>query len=293
MIQELVDFCNTSFAPNDKGLPCYGNPLMSCSDCLKEIHFDKGSGRKYDCVNMCHWYVCRDIYRYVTEMAWLLHDKGLGLRTRTSPLHICSIGCGPCSELIAIEEYRKRYGLTFNYTYTGFDLNNVWAPIQSKVSTLSASPDSIKFVNGDVFDYYEHTADRPNMIILNYMLSDMLKYGQDDFNAFIDKLCRFVIGLPSFALLINDINRGVSESDPRWYYSVIYSKIIKQCGKGNIEQRCYHFEDSMKNFYAYGEKRGKNGIWIEAPEEIINKYTTNTECHSAQMIIIKKKKLTK
>lgn len=288
MIQGLVDFCNASFAPNDKGLPCFENPSMSCSDCLKEIHFNKDSGRKYDCVNMCHWYVCQDIYRYVTEMTWLLQDKVLGLRTRKSPLNICSIGCGPCSELIAIEEYRKRCGLTFNYTYTGFDINDVWEPIQSKVSTLSATPDSIMFVNGNVFDYYEHTTDRPNMIILNYMLSDMLKYGQDDFIAFIDKLCRFVIGLPSCAILINDINRGVDNTDPRQYYQKIYRNIVKECGYDNIECKCYHFADSMKNFYQYGTQRSKNSILFPVSEAIASKYNTNTECHSAQMIIIKK-----
>lgn len=97
-------------------------------------------------------------------MVWQLHDKELGLRSRKSALNICSIGCGPCSELIAIEEYRKKHGLTFDYTYTGFDFNDVWNPIQHQVALLSAMPDSIKFVNGDIFDYYKDTGDNPDMI---------------------------------------------------------------------------------------------------------------------------------
>lgn len=293
MIQELVDYCDANYTPNAKSLPCHEDSSMSCMDCLKEIHFNRGTDRKYDCINMCHYYVCQDIYRYVTEMAWLLHDKTLGLRIRTAPLNICSIGCGPCSELIAIEEYRKGHELTFEYNYTGFDLNNVWRPIQEKVASLSASPDSIKFVYGDVFDYYEKTEERPNMVILNYMLSDMLRYGQAEFSIFVDNLCNFVSSLPSFALLINDINRGVDKSDPRWYYPVILNSIINQCGKSNIDHRCYHFEDSMKRFFSYGDKRSTSGILIKAPDNIITKYTTNTECHSAQMIIIKKKEQTK
>lgn len=293
MIQELVDFCNTCYTPVLKGFPCDDLPHMTCPDCLKEIHFNKKSSRKYDCVNMCYWYVCQDIYRYTTEMAWLLHDRELGLRTRMSPLNICSIGCGPCSELIAIEEYRKHYRLSFDYSYTGFDINGVWQPIQQEIISLSASPDLIKIINDDVFDYYDGTNERPNMIILNYMLSDMLRYGQKKFSAFIEQFCTFVNRLPSCAILINDINRGLDDTDPRKYYQKIYNSIVQGCGTNNIECKCYHFADSMKNFFSYGVRRASNSILFSVPEDIASKYSTNTECHSAQMTIIKKKELVK
>ena len=293
MIQELVDFCSQSFSPNIEGVPCDGAPQMTCSDCLKEIHFDKESIRRYDCINMCHWYVCQDIYRYATEMVWLLHDKELGLKKRIDPLNICSIGCGPCSELIAFEEYRRAKDLSFEYTYTGFDTNNVWSPIQDKVISLSASPDTIRIINEDVFDYYNNVNARPNMIILNYMLSDMLKYGQRDFDSFINNLCEFVAGLPSFALLINDINRGINRSDPRYYFSRIYDKIARICGRKNIRVSCHHFADSLKNYFSYGELRANNKIIFTIPDNIVTLYDTNTECHSAQLTIIKSKAHTK
>jgi len=293
MIQEIVDFCDNCFSPYEKGSSCDGFPLMTCENCLKEIHFRKDSTRQYDCKNMCYWYVCQDIYRYASEMAWLLHDKELGLRTRNSPLNICSIGCGPCSELIAIEEYRHRYGLTFEYSYIGFDINQVWQPIQQKVISLSASPGAIKIINGDVFKYYDNVKERPNMIILNYMLSDMLRNGQEAFSAFVDRLCSFVAGLPSCALLINDINRGVDEADPRYYYPRIKNQIVRKCGRDNVIDLHYHFVDSMKSFYPYGTQRAKSDILFTAPDRIVARYNTNTECHSAQMTIIKMKEHTK
>lgn len=293
MIQELVDFCDKSYSPHIKGGPCVGDPLMTCENCLKEIHFKKDSSRQYDCENMCYWYVCQDIYRYASEMAWLLHDKELGLRKRNSPLNICSIGCGPCSELIAIEEYHHRYGLTFEYSYTGFDINNVWYPIQQKVISLSASPNAIKIINGDVFEYYNSVDERPNMIILNYMLSDMLRYGQEAFSSFVDKLCVFVVGLPSCAVLINDINRGVNKADPRYYYPRIKNQIVRKCGRDNVIDLHFHFVDSMKSFYPYGTQRAKSDILFTAPDRIVARYNTNTECHSAQMTIIKMKEHTK
>jgi len=293
MIQELVEFCDASFAPNTKGLPCYGNPIISCTDCLKEIHFNRGSNREYDCMNMCHWYVCQDIYRYVSEMAWQLHDTKLGLRKRIAPLNICSIGCGPCSELIAIEEYRRKNGLTFEYNYTGFDLNNVWSPIQHKVASLTADPTSIKFVNEDVFDYYGHTEDRPDMIIMNYMLSDMLKHGEKTFAEFLNNFFNFVDGLSSCFILINDINLGRNKSEPRYYYDTICDRIKKGCSHGGFDCIKYHFADSQKPYFRFEEKRPMSEVLFKVPEKIAKQYNTNTECHSAQMTIIKKKESTK
>ena len=287
MIQELVDFCHNSFSRDTKGAPCDGNPFANCSDCLKDIHFNKDSLRKYDCLNMCHWYVCQDIYRYATEMAWLFHDKELGLKKRVDPLNICSIGCGPCSELIAFEEYRRRNGLTFNYSYTGFDFNDVWRPIQQKVVSFSSSPDTIRINNCDVFDYYDNVDERPNMIILNYMLSDMLKYRQRDFDSFINKLCRFAAELPSFSLLINDINSGRDATGVRYHYEKFIMKIRQLCGRDSIRVSCHHFADSLKNYFIYGEQRAMNGIIFSPPKAIVTRYETNTECHSAQLTIIK------
>lgn len=61
----------------------------------------------------------------------------------------------------------------------------------------------------------------------------------------------------------------------------------------NVEAKCYHFADSMKNYYAYGCQRARNAILFEVPDNILSKYNTNTECHSAQIAIVKKKERTR
>ena len=289
MIQELVDYCKTQYERESCNVPCIDQSRTSCTDCLKEIHFDRESARKYDCIKMCYWYVCQDIYRYATEMLWLFHEKGLSLKTRQNPLRICSIGCGPCSELVAFEEYYKNKDLPFEFSYTGFDTNIIWNPIQEYIGTLSSYPNNVSFYHKDVFDYYAKVVERPNVIILNYMLSDMLKYGKDALVSFLKKLGDFVETLPSCALLINDINLGLNDSQPRFYYGSIVN-MVKNKSKGHkVSVSCSHFGNSKKDYYRYGAERVRSDILFKVPEEISTKFVTNTECHSAQLLIIKYK----
>lgn len=293
MLQELVDYCDSSITLEDPNLKCYGKSSMACDKCLKDIHFKRVSNCIYDCINMCHWYVCQDIYKYATEMAWLLHDNKLDLHSRELPLSICSIGCGPCSELIAIDEYITRNKLPFEYSYTGFDQNEIWATIQQKVISLSTYPEKIKIFNEDVFDFYSKTEERPNIIILNYMLSDMLNNRKDEFSSFIDSFCEFVASIPSCTILINDINLGRNDNEPRYYYNIIYRNLVSKCGLSDIYQKTFHFENTKKFYFKYGDKRDSNALLFHVPNSILNKYNTNTECHSAQMILIKAKDITK
>lgn len=50
-----------------------------------------------------------------------------------------------------------------------------------------------------------------------------------------------------------------------------------------------HFADSIKKYYRYGNnQRARSSILFKIPDEISSKFATNTECHSAQLLIIKK-----
>lgn len=284
MIQELVSHCSTCYDFEVGKVPFANAHCVSCEDCLKEIHFNHDSERKYDCVVMCHYYVCHNIYRYATEMLWLFHDKALGLKARTYPIRMCSIGCGPCSELVAFEEYYKNKNLPFEFTYDGFDTNRIWNPIQKYVKSISARPENITFHNEDIFDYYAHCDTKPNVIILNYMLSDMLNHNKGGFQAFFNKLNEFIKQLPSCAILVNDINLGLNDGHPRYYYQ----SLINNLEPDRIAISKAHFADSIKNYYRYGNnQRARSSILFNVPDEISSKFATNTECHSAQLLIVK------
>lgn len=289
MIEELVNYCNNCFSTTVINQECGKELSTSCSDCLKEIHYNQSPDRQYDCPSMCYWYVCQNIYRYATEMIWLFHDIKPLLNSATKQIKICSIGSGPASELIALEEYRAKNKLTFDYAYTGFDTNTIWKPIQDKLVELSAEPDKIRFVNNDVFEYYKTVDERPHIIILNYMLSDMLRHGRQPFEEFLERFYDFVDTLPAAVIFINDINLGRDETEPRYYFSEIYRRLRKNISQGYYKCTMYHFADSIKAYFQYGIQRSNNTLLISPPNEIANKYKTNTECHSAQLLFIKKK----
>ena len=48
MIKELAQFCSDEFA--QKAIECKRS--YQCDQCLKEIHYDKNSVRRYDCAYM-------------------------------------------------------------------------------------------------------------------------------------------------------------------------------------------------------------------------------------------------
>lgn len=106
MIQELVKHCSSYY--DLKFDKVSNRDCGDCGDCLKKIHYPLGTYKQYDCIVMCHYYVCHNIYRYTTEMMWLFHEEALRFKARTNPIRMCSIGCGPCSELVAFEEYYKK-----------------------------------------------------------------------------------------------------------------------------------------------------------------------------------------
>ena len=94
MIQELVSHCNTCYDLEIGKVPFANAHCVSCVDCLKEIHFNHNSDRKYDCSAMCYYYVCQNMYKYATEMMWLFHDKALGLKAITNPIRMSMFGIG-------------------------------------------------------------------------------------------------------------------------------------------------------------------------------------------------------
>lgn len=286
MINVIVNYCHGKYqnrgnnCANCNNAFCFSN----CEQCLKGIHFDPNCHRSYDCPNMCYYYVCQNIYKYVSEMAWVWNDfiiQNVGQRKPFQQLEICSIGCGPCSELIALEEYCSRNKLTLPFSFVGFDIENTWNEIQSVVKSNSSNPNAISFEHTDVFNYYT-THNKPNVIVLNYVLSSMVKNAPNSIMAFIGSLCNLINTQNPFAILINDINY----SSTRGYFDRLLLSIISQ--NNGISFQKSHFENSQKNYYPYGNQRGHSRLLIVPNIQIQQTYSPNSECHSAQIMIIKK-----
>lgn len=287
MIDEIVKYCHEKFqnrgniCANCTNLICFNS---NCEQCLKDIHFDPNCHRSYDCPNMCYYYVCQNIYKYATEMAWIWHDfitQNAGEGKPFQQLEICSIGCGPCSELIALDEYCSHKNLTLPYNFVGFDIENTWNEIQNAVRSFSKNPDSISFKHSDVFNYYKSFS-KPNVIILNYVLSSIVKHTPNYIETFVNSLDTLFQDINPCAIFINDINHV----NARKFFYEIQEKTISKNKGGSIQQ--FHFKNTYSKFIPYGDCRGSSKLWRNPTKTIQDNYNSNSECHSAQLIIIKK-----
>lgn len=288
MIDEIVNYCHEKY--KSKPLFCENCDEIfctkGCKQCLHDIHFTQDCHRNYDCPYMCYYYVCQNIHKYATEMYYMWYDvlSYYYNKNKAFPnLNICSIGCGPCSELIALEECCLKFNLSFPIEFIGFDKEYTWKEIQDYIKVQSSFSDQISFENCDVFDYY-NAHDKPNVIVLNYMLSNMLKNSPNGFQQFLHSLYTLFSEMPEGVLLINDINIGIDNTQVRYYYSEIIRSIRLD---NNIQPYCFHFADSGKKYYKYGTQRQNSNLIFGVPDDVSLTFDTNTECHSAQLIIVK------
>ncbi|MBB4623802.1 hypothetical protein [Parabacteroides faecis] len=295
-INELVQYSHSLYSkkqgqcsdcPNKEQGSCTST---NCSSCFQNMFFGNGS-RTFNCVCSTYSYVCRYIFQYSSEVLhlfrvlkrWFKDESGI----RINDLNVMSIGCGPCSELFAVDSILKEIGYTGNVTYDGFDTNDIWTDVQNKVKNIL--PYNVNIINQDCFDYLKSTPHYtyPNILIINYLLSDILKRG--DLSSFISEMTEHIIDKmpPRSMIIINDINHY----DVRNYYKEIISKsnsnnIISQATLGFI----INYEKNKKDMRAY--EYSYNGIFSPFKEAVIrflvSMYATKTSCTSAQLVVIKK-----
>ena len=75
----------------------------NCQRCLQYVHFPNSAPepRKYDCTHMADCYYCKYAYRYASEIVYGL--KLFADIRKKKELKIMSVGCGPCTELAAVD----------------------------------------------------------------------------------------------------------------------------------------------------------------------------------------------
>ena len=207
-----INYCAQQFANIAKCQNCPygqcihdfpGNPNMDCSSCLNKIHKKANQGRyTYQCQKITYNYILRHGHRYASEI-----DKILSLLKQTegvqlpNDLNVASIGCGPCTELFGV--VNQFGGHTIHYK--GFDMNAIWQPLTMYERTLFPNTD-IQFYNQDFFDFMTGGNWHVNVLILNYMLSDMARCQTPaQCSVFIDNIISLCDNGRINYIVINDI----------------------------------------------------------------------------------------
>ena len=208
-------------------------------------------------------------------------------------LKIMSVGCGPCTELAAID-YLEEKGI-LNYEelqYRGIDpLGNVWNRIWDDI--IKYFGDGINFYQNDILELVDIIVNHswvPDVLIFQYVFSDMYKHSNIvEITKFIDKLSFFLnscVEKPIY-ILCNDINLSTSYGGGREFFDILESRISSP----KIVRRM-HFDNVNKDrHYDYGDEYSSNAlVFDEISYEIKRAYNPFDSCASAQILIKKDRK---
>lgn len=204
-INKLMQHCIRQYYAPPKCRSCVNDRQCIESEncykvCIYKVHRIANKSLHYNCPNMLFCYIMKHFYRYASEIESIFERFFYNCH---SHIRVASIGCGPASEFYGITDFLENNTeckLTFDYT--GLDIDDFWQPIWDYTQENFKNA---KFIKSDFFEYYnEH--EFPEVVIMNYMLSDMAKYSPDCINNFLDNLIGFLNAMPYGVIIINDIN---------------------------------------------------------------------------------------
>ena len=292
MISSIVAHCHERYI-HSRCISCSYQEHCphDCAKCLHYIHTPTAAPapREYDCGHMADFYVCKYAHKYTSEMYCALMQAQDA--KNKSHLRVLSIGCGPCTDLLALNLLQQEKIYEFSSVeYRGIELDtSIWENILTDIGTICPLGYDICIANADVCMYIDTLMEddwRPDIIILQYVFSDMQKKcDTNTIEAFVACLAHYFDTCDQNTYIIcNDINLSTTFNGGREYFDLLFRKIAsrKQC-------RTLHFKNSNKaNHYEYGEEYRTNEL-ICIPPEYLNRYDPYLSCASAQIIIKKVK----
>lgn len=276
---------------------CPGN----CEICLDYIHNplhapNGAPERKYDCVHMADMYTCKYSYRYTSEIIYAL--KRCKDLWNLDSLKVLSFGCGPCTDLFAIDYLHESGKLRYqNIEYRGVDYSkDVWKYIHRDIKQFENQSRKIDFFYKDACELIT-TIERgnwvPNLIVFQYVFSDMQKHtSSQSINYFMDTFAKYYnrkISSKTY-IILNDVNLGKEYGGGRQYFDQLCNKL-----EGTITRKGRFCNDNSRSeYYPRGYTYGEDSDG-EFPDNRnffdINNwrvYSPFDTCASAQMIIKKR-----
>lgn len=296
LIDYITDFCNTQYKKYtncDSSPRCKqcNHPTTKCSgdcgDCLYQIHFlsNKPEARHlYNCKNLTNFYVCKYSFKYTSEIIYALMK--CSLLKKVSSIKVLSFGCGPCTDLFAIDYLHNVKELSYNkLSYVGVDLlKDQWEMIHTQIKKYML-PNKVNFFYKDatsLLDAVFSMEGAPNLIILQYFFSDFHKHSSySQVNVFIDKLVNYInTRCNKTYIIINDINLCCAKGGGRDYFDVLCNKL-----RPNDVLQLHFNNSNRQNHYDYGKEYCENKIFFDI--EMFEPYDPFDSCASAQMLMYK------
>ena len=290
MIDKLVNSCNERHKKSKCWLCSYKkNCPRDCGRCLHYIHSpDKAPApRKYDCGKMCDYYVCKYSHKYMSELyyafACLKDLKDI------ETLRVLSIGCGPCTDLLAVDVLLQEGEYKCNRVeYKGIEINTkIWKKIHDDLKNISPSNYVIDIIDADVCSYIDELVKenwKPNIIVFQYVFSDMQKHSNEDgIQHLLKAMGEYISGLDDNTYVVcNDINLSRQYNGGREFFDMLLGNINCKVRTSNR-----HFNNSnRRSHFNYGEEYKNNTLVRSIPTDLFG-YEPYNSCSSAQLIIKK------
>lgn len=248
-----------------------------CYYCIKRVHSIGNTGIHYNCKKMALNYVLKHSYRFYAEIFYEFQREQSSL-SQYEDIYIVSIGCGPCTELFgSLLQWRSMEKPDSTYHFRGFDTERVWDSLMQQVVTFFPNADVETYCE-DVFAHYADCQERVDVIVLNYMLSDMKKFNQVAFNVFLDNLVTFIEQKHVRYIMVNDIYLKISVGASRDLLNALNHSGIK-CGSFAWQY------SGLNNFIGqYGQIIPRQKFRMNNAS-IVNRYAPFSEVNSIQTII--------
>ena len=249
----------------------------NCYACVHRVHQYWNKTIHYNCDKMVLYYVLKHGYRFGAEVFYQL-QRIQKVLSKYEDIYFVSIGCGPCTELFGALRFWRSIGKKDDtFHYRGFDTEPLWNQIMLQVCSYFNAA-HVNTVNSDAFPILTADRERVDVIVLNYMLSDMKKFRAAEYQAFLSNLILLIqLKRPRFVLM-NDIYLKVSLEAS--------SELLDSLSAAGLQFRSYACQyHSLNTFIGqYGEIIPKPRF-VMTDAGIVNNYDPFNEVNSIQTII--------
>ncbi len=298
LLDNVVEFCNNMYSSygdkcgrekegcNHPSGECSG----SCYNCLYQVHFPKRPNEKtlYDCPKMLYHYVCQYSYLYTNELLCAFVYK-LSLIEQYPYYHVLSLGCGGCSDLMALEILCGYNQFTIPIAYFGIDVNELWKPIHFYMKEYCKSNEiSYKVCYDDIFNYFQCTPIiDANIIVISYLISYLCNTGQiQKVDILADTLAKKVIknkGKQPLLLIINDVNSYYRGRDAfNYFINAIENNSLKV-----LKSEYKYFDNAkLKDGQKIGTPYAMKNVIFPIPPQIQNKYHAHSSINCTIQLLL-------
>lgn len=296
-LSKLINWCAASYAGGAECQNCVNakkcescNTCKCYNSCIHPLHQYNSNGKTYNCPNMAYNYVVKHFYRFASEIEYAFRVIYLAEQQNWKDnINVVSLGCGPSSELYGIINELQNQQSNLCVSYHGFDTNAIWQEIWDKNVEI-CQQHNVAYTTDDIFAYYtEHSDEHIDILILNYLLSDIARNMQKEEKiSFLDKLAEFIDVRDVQYVIFNDI--------PLFYDNLIsgYScmeYVVRQFGTNKprhsvLKGGRYRFGEPNQFQPTYGRKWKQSSLLFTIGDSAKN-FQPFDYCNSIQMLLKK------